>query len=105
MSTFEAAKLGGQCPWHFTDLKAAVNYIANSPTRENEVRPWIRNVDADAFVGIGGKFSRLKDGREDPQCFVQSHPLRQKIFANGLIGWTVLRSLTPPAFGIFPNRQ
>jgi hypothetical protein len=61
MSTFEAAKFGA-VPGRFTDLEAAVNYIAGSPTRDNEVRPWIRNVDTNAFVVIGGRVQLPKGG-------------------------------------------
>lgn len=70
MSTFEAAKLGA-VPVHFTDLEAAVNYIAGSPTRDNEVRPWIRNVDTDEFVVIGG---RVQPPKRWPRCPLPSCP-------------------------------
>ena len=93
MSTFEAAKLGA-VPVHFTDLEAAVNYIAGSRLAITKSDPGSGTSIPTSSSSSAGEFSRRNDGRDDPYCLVQSHPLDQEFCANGLIGWTFLRSLT-----------
>ncbi|SAL03859.1 hypothetical protein AWB81_06522 [Caballeronia arationis] len=51
---FEAAKLGAS-PERFPNLEAAICYIAGTATHAGEVRPWVRNVDTNAFLIFGGR--------------------------------------------------
>jgi hypothetical protein len=54
---YEAAKLGAPTE-RFPNLEAAISYIAGSPTCENEVRPWVMNVETRVFLFIGDRVQR-----------------------------------------------
>jgi hypothetical protein len=51
---FEAAKLDAS-PEQFTNLEAAIGFIAGTTTHAREVRPWVRNVETKVFLIIGGR--------------------------------------------------
>ncbi|MDR5826101.1 hypothetical protein [Caballeronia sp. LZ043] len=60
---FQAAKIGA-LPEQFVSLDAAINYIAGTPTDASEVRPWVRNIETQTFVIIGGRVQPRAEERQ-----------------------------------------